>query len=110
MHLLEHLDASSLFIQLLLLVFHLGLQVTKLLFDLGQRGLILGLLGGQILQLYLQLLYFHVHRAQFIVLVLQAGEIERGGHLEGSEARHMKKERRAADLQLLTEVQHLIGQ
>lgn len=76
MHLLKHLDASSLFIQLLLLVFRLGLQVTELLFDFGQRGLILGLLGGKILQLYLQLLYFHVHRAQFVVLVLQAEKIE----------------------------------
>lgn len=76
LYLLQHLDASSLFVQLLLLVFHLGLQVAKLLLNLGQRGLILRLLGGQILQLGLQLLHLHVRGAQFSVLVLQAEETQ----------------------------------
>ncbi|TNN86787.1 hypothetical protein EYF80_002970 [Liparis tanakae] len=72
---MKHLDASSLFVQLLFLVFHLGLKVTKLLLDFGQRGFILRLLGREILQLYLQLLHLYICGAQFNVLVLRAEDI-----------------------------------
>ena len=72
-YLLQHLDASGLFVQLLLLVFHLCLKVAKLLLDLGQRGFILGLLGGRVLKLSLQLLHLYICGAHIAVLVLQAG-------------------------------------
>ena len=69
-YLFQHLNGSCLFVQLLLLVFGLGLDVPQLLAHLGEGGLILGLLGVEVLQLGVQLLLLQVHSGQLQLLVL----------------------------------------
>lgn len=86
-YLLQHLNGARLLIKLLLLVFDLRLKVTQLLFNLGQRGIVLRLLWVQILKLRLHLLQLQIDSAYLQILILRE---QRKSHVRHSWVQPMR--------------------